>query len=166
MAFMLGNAEVVAALTKLKSYLDYGSFQPIQIAAAVTLLGLPEYPAEACGIYERRRDVLCDGLNRIGWPVEPPKGTMFVWAPIPPQYAHMDSIEFASKLVLDARVAVSPGVGFGPGGEGFVRFALIENRQRITQGIRNLKAALPELSSPAGVSSVESSPEMSSEMSL
>ncbi len=145
MAFMLGNAEVVAALTKLKSYLDYGSFQPIQIAAAVTLLGLPDYPAEAAAIYQRRRDALCDGLNRIGWKVQPPGGTMFVWAPIPEPYVELGSIEFASRLVTEARVAVSPGVGFGSGGEGFVRFALIENQQRIGQAIRNLRAALPEL---------------------
>ncbi len=150
MAFMLGNAEVVAALAKLKSYLDYGSFQPIQIAAAVTLREQPDYPVEACAVYERRRDLLCEGLNRIGWEVEPPKGTMFVWAKIPEPYRHMDSIEFASKLVREAHVAVSPGVGFGPGGEGHVRFALIENRQRISQGIRNLRRCLPELEAQAG----------------
>ncbi len=144
-AFMLGNAEVVAALTKLKSYLDYGSFQPIQIAAAVTLLGLPEYPEQAASVYQRRRDALCNGLERIGWPVARPRGTMFVWAPIPEPYAHLGSIDFASQLVIDARVATSPGVGFGPGGEGHVRFALIENEQRISQAIRNLRRALPEL---------------------
>jgi len=144
-AFMLGNAEVVAALTKLKSYLDYGSFQPIQIAAAVTLLGLPEYPEKAASVYQRRRDALCNGLERIGWPVARPRGTMFVWAPIPEPYAHLGSIDFASRLVIDARVATSPGVGFGPGGEGHVRFALIENEQRISQAVRNLRRALPEL---------------------
>ena len=154
---MLGNAEVVAALAKLKSYLDYGSFQPIQIAAAVTLREQPDYPLEACAVYQRRRDALCEGLNRIGWEVEPPKGTMFVWARIPEPYRHMDSIEFASKLVREAHVAVSPGVGFGPGGEGHVRFALIENRQRISQGIRNLRRCLPDLEprAEAGVSEPE-----------
>ena len=150
MAFMLGNAEVVTALAKLKSYLDYGSFQPIQIAATVTLREQPDYPVEACAVYQRRRDALCEGLNRIGWEVEPPKGTMFVWAKIPEPYRRMDSIQFASKLVTEAHVAVSPGVGFGPGGEGHVRFALIENRQRIGQGIRNLRRCLPKLEPAAG----------------
>ena len=144
-AFMLGNAEIVAALAKLKSYLDYGTFQPIQIAATVTLNEAYNYPAHAASIYEGRRNALCAGLQRIGWDVEPPKGTMFVWAKIPEPYAHLGSIEFASQLVTEAQVAVSPGVGFGPGGEGHVRFALIENEQRINQGVRNLKRALTKL---------------------
>ena len=137
-AFMLGNAEVVQALAKLKSYLDYGTFQPIQIAATVTLNEQQGFPAEVCDIYRQRRDALCEGLNRIGWQVEPPQGTMFVWAQIPPSHHELGSVEFASQLVTQADVAVSPGVGFGPGGEGFVRFALIENTQRIRQAIRNL----------------------------
>jgi alanine-synthesizing transaminase len=145
MAFMVGNAEVVAALTKLKSYLDYGSFQPIQIAATVTLNEAPDYPMEVCGVYQTRRDALCEGLNRIGWSIQPPKGTMFAWAPIPEQYMDMGSVEFASHLVREANVAVSPGMGFGPGGEGYVRFALIENEQRIGQAVRNLKGALDRL---------------------
>lgn len=145
-AFMLGQADVVAALAKLKSYLDYGSFQPIQIAATVTLRDLPDYPAEAAAVYEARRNALCDGLNRIGWEVERPRGTMFVWAPIPEPYAGLGSIEFASRLVTEAQVAVSPGVGFGSGGEGHVRFALIENEQRIQQAVRSLRRALPALS--------------------
>ncbi len=145
MAFMVGNAEVVAALAKLKSYLDYGTFQPIQIAATVTLNEAPDHPVEICGVYQDRRDALCDGLARIGWPVEPPRGTMFTWAPIPEQYAELGSVEFASMLVREANVAVSPGVGFGPGGEGFVRFALIENEQRIGQAVRNLRGALDRL---------------------
>ena len=144
-AFMVGNAKVVAALTKLKSYLDYGSFQPIQIAATVTLNEAPDYPAEVCGVYQARRDALCEGLNRIGWSIQPPKGTMFAWAPIPEQYLDMGSVEFASHLVRAANVAVSPGMGFGPGGEGYVRFALIENEQRIGQAVRNLKGALDRL---------------------
>ncbi len=144
-AFMVGNAEVVAALAKLKSYLDYGTFQPIQIAATVTLNEAPDYPTEACAVYQSRRDALCDGLQRIGWPVEPPRGTMFTWAPIPEQYRDMGSVEFAKLLVQEANVAVSPGVGFGPGGEGFVRFALIENEQRIGQAVRNLRATLDRL---------------------
>jgi alanine-synthesizing transaminase len=144
-AFMVGNAEVVAALQKLKGYLDYGTFQPIQIAATVTLNEELDYPNEVNDIYLSRRDALCDGLDRIGWHIEKPKGTMFVWAPIPEPYAEMGSLEFAKMLVTEAAVAVSPGMGFGPGGEGFVRFALIENEQRIGQAIRNLKKALVKL---------------------
>jgi len=144
-AFMLGRADVVAALAKFKSYLDYGTFQPIQIAATVTLNEAADFPMEVNEIYQSRRDYLCDGLKRIGWDIEPPKGTMFVWAPIPEQYSDMKSIEFASYLVKEANVAVSPGVGFGPGGEGFVRFALIENEQRTQQAVRNLRRALTRL---------------------
>ncbi len=144
-AFMAGNPEVVGALAKLKSYLDYGTFQPVQIAATVTMNESPDYPTEACAIYESRRNTLCDGLARIGWKVEPPKGTMFMWAPIPEQYAEMGSVEFTSMLVKEANVALSPGIGFGPGGEGFVRFALIENEQRINQAIRHLRGALDRL---------------------
>ena len=144
-AFMLGRSDVVAALAKLKSYLDYGSFQPIQIAATVTLRDLSDYPSEAAAVYESRRNALCDGLNRIGWQVERPRGTMFVWAPIPEPYRGLGSIEFASRLVTEAQVAVSPGVGFGSGGEGHVRFALIENEHRIGQAVRSLRRALPDL---------------------
>jgi len=144
-AFLVGNREVVAALAKLKSYLDYGTFQPIQIAATVTLNEALDHPSEVNEVYQLRRDALCDGLARIGWEFEPPMGTMFAWAPIPEPYREMGSVEFASTLVRDAHVAVSPGVGFGPGGEGHVRFALIENEQRISQAVRNLKRALPKL---------------------
>jgi alanine-synthesizing transaminase len=144
-AFLVGNQEVVQALAKLKSYLDYGNFQPIQIATTVTLNEDPEHPKLVNEIYQSRRDALCDGLDRIGWPMERPKGTMFAWAPIPEPYRELGSIEFASKLVREAHVAVSPGVGFGPGGDGHVRFALIENEHRIGQGIRQLRTALPEL---------------------
>lgn len=144
-AFMVGNADVVAALAKLKSYLDYGTFQPIQVAATVTLNEAPEFPREVNGVYQRRRDALCDGLNRIGWEVDPPKGTMFTWAKIPATYSELGSVEFCSHLVRDAHVALSPGVGFGPGGEGHVRFALIENEQRITQAVRNLRRSLTKL---------------------
>lgn len=144
-AFMAGNSEVVGALAKLKSYLDYGTFQPVQIAATVTMNEAPEYPSEARAIYESRRNTLCDGLARIGWDIEPPKGTMFVWAPIPPEYHEMGSVEFASMLVKEANVALSPGVGFGPGGEGHVRFALIENEQRTQQAVRNMRSVLTRL---------------------
>lgn len=144
-AFMLGRADVIAALAKLKSYLDYGTFQPIQIAATVTLNEAYDFPKEVNEIYQSRRDTLCDGLNRIGWEVEPPKGTMFTWAPIPEAYSDMGSVEFASMLVKEAHVAVSPGVGFGPGGDRHVRFALIENEQRTLQAVRNLRRALTRL---------------------
>lgn len=144
-AFLLGNAKVVAALAKLKSYLDYGTFQPIQIAATVTINESMDFPREVNEIYQLRRDSLCDGLNRIGWEITPPRGTMFAWAPIPEPYREMGSIEFAKMLVTEAHVAVSPGVGFGPDGDGHVRFAMIENEQRTLQAIRNLKRALPKL---------------------
>jgi alanine-synthesizing transaminase len=140
--FMVGNAEIVRALARLKSYLDYGTFQPIQIAATVVMNEAPEYPEEVCEIYRSRRDALCEGLARIGWEVEKPRGTMFVWAPIPEQFREAGSLEFAMKLAREAHVAVSPGVGFGPGGDGFVRFALIENEERIRQGVRGIKKAL------------------------
>ncbi|HXH59193.1 aminotransferase class I/II-fold pyridoxal phosphate-dependent enzyme [Iamia sp.] len=144
-AYLVGNAEIVAALQKLKSYLDYGTFQPVQIAATVTLNEAQDHPTEVQRIYQRRRDTLCDGLHRIGWQMSPPQGTMFAWAPIPEPYREMGSVEFCSFLVREAQVATSPGVGFGPGGEGYVRFALIENEQRIGQGVRNLKRALTKL---------------------
>jgi alanine-synthesizing transaminase len=105
----------------------------------------PDYPKEINQIYKSRRDTLCDGLNRIGWRVDPPKGTMFVWAPIPEPYREMGSLEFSKYLVNEADVATSPGVGFGPGGDGHVRFALIENEQRIGQAVRNLRGALTKL---------------------
>jgi alanine-synthesizing transaminase len=144
-AFMVGNADVVSALTKLKSYLDYGTFQPIQIAAIVAMNEAPEYPKAVNEIYQARRDTLCDGLARIGWPVSRPLGTMFVWAPIPEPYREMGSLEFARFLVAEGKVATSPGVGFGDGGDGYVRFALIENEQRIAQGVRGLRKCLERL---------------------
>jgi alanine-synthesizing transaminase len=145
MAYLVGNPEVVQALAKLKSYLDYGAFQPIQIAATVTLNEDPDHPEQAQAVYQSRRDALCDGLRRIGWEVEPPRGSMFVWAPIPEPYRELGSVEFASMLVKEAKVATSPGIGFGPGGDGHVRFALIENEQRIGQAVRNLRRALTKL---------------------
>jgi len=144
-AFLLGNREVVQALTKLKSYLDYGTFQPIQIASIVAMNEAPDYPKAVNEIYLARRDALCDAMNRVGWSVTKPKATMFVWAKIPEPYQKMGSLEFSKHLVSKAKVAVSPGVGFGPGGDGYVRFALIENEQRIAQAVRNIKKALPEL---------------------
>ncbi|MHB8219687.1 MAG: aminotransferase class I/II-fold pyridoxal phosphate-dependent enzyme [Acidimicrobiales bacterium] len=143
--FMVGNAGIIQALTKLKSYLDYGTFQPIQIAAIVAMNEAPDYPQEIRACYETRRNALCEGLNRIGWEVVPPKGTMFVWAPVPEPYREMGSLEFSKLLVREAEVATSPGVGFGPGGDGHVRFALIENEQRTTQAVRNLRRVLTKL---------------------
>jgi alanine-synthesizing transaminase len=144
-AFLVGNADVVQALAKLKSYLDYGTFQPIQIATTVTLNEAQDFPQEVLGTYQGRRDTLIDGLHRIGWAVPRPRGSMFAWAPIPEPYRDLGSVEFASMLVREGEVAVSPGVGFGPGGEGYVRFALIENEQRIQQAIRNLRRTLTKL---------------------
>jgi alanine-synthesizing transaminase len=144
-AFLAGNREVVGALAKLKSYLDYGTFQPVQIAATVTLNEAVDYPREVNAIYESRRNALCDGLDRIGWDIARPRGTMFAWAPIPEAYAELGSIEFAKLIINECDVAVSPGVGFGPSGDGFVRFALIENEQRIGQAIRQLKRGLTKL---------------------
>ena len=143
--FLLGNAEVVGALARLKSYLDYGTFQPIQIASIVAMNEAPDYPREVNSVYLGRRDALCDGLARLGWDIPKPKGTMFVWAPLPQPYEEMGSLEFAKMLVQEGKVAVSPGVGFGPGGEGFVRFALVENEQRIGQAVRGIRKALTKL---------------------
>jgi alanine-synthesizing transaminase len=143
--FMVGNAEIVAALTKLKSYLDYGTFQPVQIAAIVAMNEASDYPDLLREVYQVRRDALIGGLNRIGWSVAAPKGSMFIWAPIPESYAEMSSLEFSTFLITEAEVATSPGVGFGEGGDGHVRFALIENELRTQQAIRNLKRALPKL---------------------
>lgn len=143
--FVMGNAEMVGALAMLKSYLDYGTFQPIQIASIVALNEEDSYPLWVAETYRERRDVLVDGLNRAGWKVERPQGTMFVWAEIPGPYAEMGSLDFAALLVRDAKVAVSPGVGFGPSGEGYVRFALIENAHRIRQAVRGIARALERL---------------------
>ena len=137
--FMVGNPTLVAALARMKSYLDYGMFTPIQVAAITALEGPQECVAEIRDMYQRRRDVLCNGLNAVGWPVEPPKATMFVWAPIPEQYRHMGSLEFCKKLLRDAKVAVSPGIGFGEYGDDHVRFGLIENEHRTRQAIRGIR---------------------------
>ena len=143
--FVVGNAEVVHALGRLKSYLDYGTFQPIQIAAITTLREAAEFPEEVNEVYRGRRDALCDGLARIGWEVERPLGTMFVWARIPDRFADMTSLEFAMRLAREAKVAISPGEGFGPGGERHMRFALVENEQRIRQAVRGIGRVLGEL---------------------
>ncbi|MDQ4065870.1 MAG: aminotransferase class I/II-fold pyridoxal phosphate-dependent enzyme [Actinomycetota bacterium] len=142
LAFAVGNREMIGALTKLKSYLDYGVFQPIQIAGIIALNECTEVPKQIREIYRTRRDTLCDGLERIGWPITRPPATMFAWGEIPAPFKDMGSLEFAKLLVREARVAVSPGVGFGPAGDGHVRFALVENEQRIRQGIRGIRAVL------------------------
>jgi alanine-synthesizing transaminase len=145
MGFLVGNPGVIAALGKLKSYLDYGTFQPIQIASIIALNEGDEFVREVNEVYRTRRDVLVDGLNRSGWKIEKPRGTMFVWAPIPDPYAEIGSLEFAMRLIDEAKVAVSPGMGFGPTGEGFVRFALVENEHRIRQAVGGIRKALDRL---------------------
>ncbi len=137
--FMCGNQVLVAALARMKSYLDYGMFTPIQVAAIQALEGPQECVREIRDMYQRRRDVLCDGLNTAGWPVERPKATMFVWARIPEQYLAMGSLEFSKKLLKDAKVAVAPGIGFGQHGDDYVRFGLIENEHRTRQAIRGIR---------------------------
>jgi alanine-synthesizing transaminase len=137
--FAAGNRELIGALARIKSYLDYGTFTPIQVAAIAALEGDQKCVHEIRDMYQSRRDVLCEGLNALGWPVEKPKATMFVWAKIPGRYSELRSLEFAKKLIRDANVAVSPGIGFGQYGDDHVRFALIENEHRTRQALRNIK---------------------------
>ncbi|QIT55570.1 alanine transaminase [Aquisalimonas sp. 2447] len=138
--FVCGNPDLIAALARMKSYLDYGMFTPIQVAAIAALEGPQDCVDEIREMYRRRRDVLCDGLDALGWPVEKPRATMFVWAPIPEAYRAMGSLEFSKKLLRDAKVAVSPGIGFGDYGDDHVRFGLIENEHRTRQALRGIKA--------------------------
>ena len=140
--FMCGNSRLVSSLVRIKSYVDYGLFTPIQVAAIAALDGPQDCVAEICRMYQKRRDVLCDGLNALGWEVEKPKATMFVWAPIPAAFGDLGSLEFSKHLLKHAHVAVSPGVGFGQNGNGHVRFSLIENAQRTRQALRNIKAMM------------------------
>jgi alanine-synthesizing transaminase len=137
--FMCGNKELVSALARIKSYLDYGTFTPIQIAAIAALEGPQDCVAEIAEMYRKRRDVLCEGLNSAGWPVVKPKATMFVWAKIPEAYQAMGSLEFSKKLLLEAKVAVAPGIGFGQYGDDHVRFGLIENEHRTRQAVRGIR---------------------------
>ena len=137
--FMVGNPTLVAALARMKSYLDYGMFTPIQVAAITALEGPQECVAEIAAMYQSRRDVLCEGLNAIGWKVEKPKATMFVWAPLPEAYRDMGSLEFSKLLLKEAKVAVSPGIGFGEYGDDHVRFGLIENEHRTRQAVRGIR---------------------------
>ncbi|MEN8217457.1 MAG: alanine transaminase [Pseudomonadota bacterium] len=139
LGFMCGNPTLIAALTRMKSYLDYGTFTPVQVAAIAALDGPQDCVREIRDMYYRRRNVLCDGLNALGWAVEKPKATMFVWAPIPEAYKAMGSLEFSKKLIAEAKVAVSPGIGFGNYGDDHVRFALIENPHRTRQALRGIR---------------------------
>lgn len=136
--FCLGNPKMIAALARIKSYLDYGVFQPVQIASIIALRECEEDTRKICAIYQKRSEVLVNGLNRAGWPVEKPRGSMFLWASIPEKYRANGSLEFAKLILEKAAVAVSPGIGFGPLGEGHVRFALVENEQRIRQATRSI----------------------------
>jgi alanine-synthesizing transaminase len=151
--FCLGNKKMIAALARIKSYLDYGVFQPLQIASIIALRECEEDSKKICALYQKRRDLLVNGLNKAGWAVEKPRGSMFVWAPIPEQFRALGSLEFSKLLLEKALVAVSPGVGFGPLGEGFVRFASIENDHRTRQALRSIKHFLknPLAPVPAGV---------------
>ncbi len=137
--FMVGNKTLVAALARLKSYFDYGTFTPIQVASILALEGPQECVTDICDNYRRRRDVLVQGLNKLGWQVSLPKATMFVWAPIPEPYKHLGSLEFSTLLLKEAKVAVSPGIGFGEYGDGHVRFSLIENEERTRQALRCMR---------------------------
>ena len=137
--FAVGNSEIIHALARIKSYQDYGMFQPIQIAATVALNGPRDCVEEICDTYQRRRDVLCESLNRIGWKVTPPRATMMVWAEIPDRFKKMGSLEFCKLLLEQAKVAVAPGIGFGEGGDHFVRFSLVENEHRIRQAARGIR---------------------------
>jgi alanine-synthesizing transaminase len=139
MGFVCGNSQMIHALARIKSYLDYGAFQPIQIAAIIALEGPQGCVTDIVELHRKRRDVLVNGLNKIGWKVEKPRGTMFVWAPIPDEFRSMGSLEFSKLLIQECKVAVSPGIGFGEYGDGHVRFALVENEQRIRQALRGLK---------------------------
>ena len=137
--FCVGNQRIINALGRIKSYLDYGMFQPIQIAATVALNGPQDCVSEICDTYKKRRDVLVNGMNRIGWKVEKPKASMFVWAEIPDQFKEMGSLEFTKLLIKESKVAASPGIGFGEYGDDFIRFGLVENEHRIRQAVRGIK---------------------------
>ncbi|MFO8164375.1 MAG: aminotransferase class I/II-fold pyridoxal phosphate-dependent enzyme [Thermodesulfobacteriota bacterium] len=140
--FCIGNNKMIAALRKIKSYLDYGIFQPIQISSIIALKGSYDCVREMTKVYQQRRNTLINGLARIGWKIEKPKGTMFVWGKIPDSFIEMGSLEFSKLLIQEAKVAVSPGIGFGQYGEGYIRFALVENNHRINQAIRGIKKIL------------------------
>ncbi|OQW92220.1 MAG: alanine transaminase [Beggiatoa sp. IS2] len=165
LGFMCGNRTLVGALTRIKSYLDYGTFTPVQVAAIAALEGPQDCVREICDMYWKRRDVLCDGLDALGWPVTKPQATMFVWAPIPEPYKAMGSLEFCKKLLIEAKVAVSPGIGFGSYGDDHVRFALIENPHRTRQALRGIREMFKKdkVSVPAAVKPKKTKAELPSE---
>ncbi|BBO17037.1 aminotransferase [Candidatus Brocadia pituitae] len=142
LGFCVGNKEIVSTLAKVKGYYDYGIFQPVQIASIIALRECNKYTSEQAQIYQNRRDVLCEGLNRIGWDVKKPKASMFVWAPIPEKWRSMGSVDFAYKLMNDAEVSVAPGAAFGERGEGYLRLAIVENELRLKQAVRQIDRAL------------------------
>ena len=142
MGFAVGNQQLIGALTRVKSYLDYGAFTPIQVAATAALNGPQDIIAENRALYKKRRDIMVESFGRAGWDIPPPEASMFAWAPIPEQFRHLGSMEFSKRLIAEAGVAVAPGPGFGDEGEGFVRLALVENEQRIRQAARNIKKFL------------------------
>ena len=151
MGFAAGNPRLINALTRIKSYLDYGAFTPIQVAAVAALNGPQDCVEQLRALYRERRDVLIRGLAAAGWEVPSPDGSMFVWAPIPPRFAGLGSVEFSKLLLARAKVAVSPGLGFGEHGEGFVRIALVENTHRLRQAVRNVRAFLQAGTNQAAV---------------
>jgi alanine-synthesizing transaminase len=137
--FCAGNQKVIASLARIKSYMDYGIFTPIQVAAITALDSPEDNLRKLAALYQERRDVMVEGLNAMGWPVDRPKAAMYLWAKIPQRFAHMNSFDFAMRLLKEAEAAVSPGTGFGKLGEGYVRIALVENKDRIRQALRNIK---------------------------
>jgi alanine-synthesizing transaminase len=137
--FCVGNAKVVASLARIKSYMDYGIFTPMQVAAITALNGPDEELKTRAKVYEERRDLMVEGLNKMGWPVEKPRAGMYLWVPLPPKFKKMSSLDFSMTLLKETAVAVSPGTGFGSAGEGFVRFALVENKDRSRQALRNMR---------------------------
>jgi len=140
--YCVGHADVVAGLARIKGFYDYGLFMPVQIASIIALRDCRREIDEQVAVYQERRDALCDGLNKVGWPVTPPRGTMFVWAPIPEEFRDMGSVEFCLMLLEEADVAIAPGAAFGEGGDGFVRMAIVENKQRLRQAVRQIGRAL------------------------
>jgi alanine-synthesizing transaminase len=143
--FAVGNREMIAALTRVKSYLDYGAFTPIQAAACAALNGPQDIVDRNRELYQKRRDVMVEAFGRAGWEIPPPPASMFAWVPLPPSLTHMGSLEFAKQLLTHAEVAVAPGVGFGEQGEGFVRIAMVENEQRLRQAARNVRRYLQQM---------------------
>ena len=158
MGFAAGNPRLISALARMKSYLDYGAFTPIQVAATAALNGPQDCVAEMRALYKERRDVLVRGLASAGWDVPTPEGSMFAWAPIPPRYASLGSVEFSKLLLERAKVAVAPGLGFGEHGEGFVRIALVENTHRLRQACRSIRAFMQAGSNQAEPAALASAP--------